>query len=251
MTAVLTVSALIAISNAQSRNPTPPTGRYPEKYNLIDANPSCRYDIPAGVCCIGSSTSNYHGPQCPGMYQGAGDVDVMAVHPNIKERTEYFMRDFAYVSLICINPHHINTHIRHINTHVYRRMQPFYYNASQFGFNGPYKDECHNGPSSNAGIIRKPGYFMSEGCQAGRWGSYSGATDYSGCSKSGCGQTSHFTCCNYCEYNVWGQCGYKYRSKAFVQLLFQKNAWNDVGGEGMYAYVYLHHKNACSSFVHP
>jgi len=81
---------------------------------------------------------------------------------------------------------------------------------------------------------------MGEAVQAARWNSFSGATAYSGCQRGDpantCSdpQTSHYTCCDYCQYNVWGQCGYKYRTKAMVQLLFSGNAWNDVGSEGVW-----------------
>ena len=87
------------------------TGRYPSKYNLIDANPSCRYPIPSGVCCLGSllgattCVGNYSA-QCPLIYNGPGDIDVMAIHPNIKERTDYLMRNMARLFPKFI--HHLN-----------------------------------------------------------------------------------------------------------------------------------------------
>merc|ERR1719471_1512287 len=177
-------------------------------YNLIDADPSCAYPIPEGVCCVGGSTET----QCPEMYNGAGDVDVMAIHPNIQERTDFTMRNMA-------------------------RLFPDYYAASPWGWGGgPYAGNCDQ-PSTPP---TKPFYFMSEAVQAARWNSYSGATEYSGCTRGDCGdacldaQTSHYTCWDLCKYNVWSQCGYSYRTKAFVQLLFSGNAWSDVGSEGVW-----------------
>mmetsp|Transcript_8161 Transcript_8161/g.18230 ORF Transcript_8161/g.18230 Transcript_8161/m.18230 type:complete len:481 (-) Transcript_8161:81-1523(-) len=173
------------------------TGVYPSKYNLIDPDPSCRYSPPNWAD---------KGPQCP-IYTGPGDVDVMAVHPNVMERTLYLMRNMA-------------------------RLFPIYYASSPWGWgSGKYKDNCHNRSHSP----EQPYYFMSEAVQAARLNAYSGATAYSGCSRSECGSaSSHFTCCDYCQHNVWDQCSFKYRTRAIVQLLFVKNAWNDVGSEGIW-----------------
>ena len=206
---VCTVATLYLLTNlcdAQAGQ----TGRYPTAYNLIDADPSCRHEIPAGVCCVGGSTQ----AQCPTMYLGAGDVDVMAVHPNIQERTDYTMRNMA-------------------------RLFPDFYASSEWGWGGgPYAGNCDQ-PST---APQMPFYFMSEAVQSARWNSFSGATEYSGCTRGDCDecadpQTSHYTCWDFCQYNVWSQCGYKYRTKAMVQLLFSGNAW----------YV-QHHQIMCSSW---
>ena len=79
-------------SFANGQTVHPQTGRYADKYNLIDSDPSCRYDIPSDVCCVSAKT-----PQCPDVYSGPGDVDVMAIHPNLFERTEYFLRNMVRV----------------------------------------------------------------------------------------------------------------------------------------------------------
>ena len=126
------------------------TGRYPEKYNLIDADPSCRYDIPDDVCCVSDRSA-----QCPLIYDGPGDEDVMAIHPNIFERVEFLTRNMA-------------------------RLYPSFYIDSEWGFSGSYAGNCDQ-PSTTP---IEPFYFMSEATQAGRWNSYSGATTYSGCDRS-------------------------------------------------------------------
>eukprot|EP01084_Bolivina_argentea_P065160 118783_1 len=197
--------SLIASSYGQAGQ----TGRYPDKYNLIDPDPSCRYDIPSNVCCVGG----YLGPQCPLIYQGPGDIDVMAIYPNIQERTDYLMRNMA-------------------------RLYPSFYSHSEYGWGGSYAGDCDK-PTITPTL---PFYFMSEAVQAARWNSFSGATTYSGCKRGDSttypnktcndAQTGHYTCCKYCEYNVWGSCGYNYRTKAMIQLLFTSNAFNDVGSEG-------------------
>merc|ERR1719471_1683502 len=177
-------------------------------YNLIDADPSCMKPVPSDVCCgVGGADS-----QCPNVYSGPGDVDVMAIHPNIQERTDFTMRNMA-------------------------RLFPDFYASSPWGWGGgPYAGNCDQ-PSTPP---TKPFYLMSEAVQAARWNSYSGATEYSGCTRGDCGdacldaQTSHYTCWDLCKYNVWSQCGYSYRTKAFVQLLFSGNAWSDVGSEGVW-----------------
>jgi len=205
---VAAVSFLVGLGDAQAGQ----TGRYPSTYNLIDPDPSCRYPIPDDVCCL-----SVRNAQCPGVYSGAGDVDVMAIHPNIQERTDYTMRNMA-------------------------RLFPSYFVGSEWGWsNGVYKDDC----DQPATTPTKPFYFMSEAVQAGRWNSFSGATEFSGCTRGDCGddcidaQTSHYTCddgtdASYCDVNTYGQCGYKYRSKGMVQLLFSSNSWNDVGSEGIW-----------------
>ena len=192
---VASASLLVSLSNAQAGS----TGRYPSTYNLIDPDPSCMYPIPSGVCCIGGSTKT----QCPYMYDGAGDVDVMAIHPNIQERTDFTMRNMA-------------------------RLFPTFFVGSEWGWSsGVYAGNCDQ-PSTTP---TKPFYFMSEATQAARWNSYSG-TSYAGCTRGDCGddgcndpQTSHYTCWSLCEHNVYGQCGYKYRTKGMVQLLFSSNSW--------------------------
>ncbi|CAJ1457027.1 unnamed protein product [Effrenium voratum] len=173
------------------------TGKYPSKYNLIDPDPSCRYN---------STVWPDKGPQCP-IYKGPGDEDVMAVHPNTVERTLYLMRNMA-------------------------RLFPTHYASSAWGWtSGAFKDDCHQSHSPGP---ERPYYFMSEAVQAARLNAFSGATAYSNCTRSTCGTTSHYTCCDYCMHNIWGQCGFKYRTRGIVQPLFVKNAWNDVGGEGIW-----------------
>eukprot|EP00484_Ammonia_sp_Unknown_P022107 CAMPEP_0197039712 /NCGR_PEP_ID=MMETSP1384-20130603/16495_1 /TAXON_ID=29189 /ORGANISM="Ammonia sp." /LENGTH=302 /DNA_ID=CAMNT_0042470355 /DNA_START=92 /DNA_END=997 /DNA_ORIENTATION=- len=196
------IASLIISCHSQAAGQT---GRYPATYNLIDANPSCRLPIPSSVCCLGGKD-----PQCPLIYNGAGDVDVMAIHPNVQERTDFVMRNMA-------------------------RLFSTFYASSPWGWGGgAYAGDC-NLPDP---LPTEPFYFMSEAVQAARWNSFSGATEHSGCDRSNpCNQSqasSHYTCCTYCQYNSWGQCGYKYRTKAMVQLLFSSNAWNDVGSEGIW-----------------
>ena len=89
-TKILFASAFLA--SFVSGTVHPQTGRYADKYNLIDSDPSCRYDIPSDVCCVSAKT-----PQCPDVYNGPGDIDVMAIHPNLFERTEYFLRNMVRV----------------------------------------------------------------------------------------------------------------------------------------------------------
>ncbi|CAE7643511.1 unnamed protein product, partial [Symbiodinium pilosum] len=111
------------------------------------------------------------------------------------------------------------------------RLFPAFYAASDWGWSSAsYKDNCHQSHAPE-----RPYYFMSEAVQAARLNAYSGAAAYSGCSRSQCGSaSSHFTCCDFCSYNVWGQCGFKYRTRGIIQPLFVKNAWNDVGSEGIW-----------------
>ncbi|OLP98128.1 hypothetical protein AK812_SmicGene19460 [Symbiodinium microadriaticum] len=196
MTRGLLAFALAAAAGLASGQQTGGTGAYPAKYNLIDPDPSCRY---------ASTVWTDKGPQCP-IYSGAADVDVMAAHPNVMERTLYLMRNMA-------------------------RLFPTFYAASEWGWSSAtYKDDCHQSHSPE-----RPYYFMSEAVQAARLNAFSGATTYSGCSRSACGSaSSHFTCCDYCGFNIWAQCGFKYRTRGIVQPLFAKNAWNDVGSEGIW-----------------
>jgi len=209
MCSVATLCLLICHSDAQAGQ----TGRYPTTYNLIDADPSCMKPVPSDVCCgVGGADT-----QCPDLYSGAGDVDVMAIHPNIQERTDFTMRNMA-------------------------RLFPDFYASSPWGWGGgAYAGDCDQ-PSTPP---TKPFYFMSEAVQAARWNSFSGATEYSGCTRGDCAlaingdscsdaQTSHYTCWSYCDINVYDQCGYNYRTKGMVQPLFSANAWNDVGSEGIW-----------------
>ena len=123
------------------------------------AGPSCRYSIPDDVCCI-----NNRSAQCPLIYNDSGDVDVMAIHPNIFKRAEFLTRSMAHLYPNC------------------------YANSSWDSRGGSYASDF----VERDALTIEPFYFMSEVTQPARWNSFSVAPSYSGCDRNdACDQHKH------------------------------------------------------------